>query len=83
MKFNRRDFLWSSASLAAVAASEARLLAQTPPAPAPAPNGRGNPMNRLNVAVIGFRGRGRRPGRLQHDHRARGAGRADPASGRA
>jgi predicted dehydrogenase len=59
MKFNRRDFLWSSASLAGIAASEARLLAQTPTEPAPAPNGRGNPMNRLNVAVIGFRGRGR------------------------
>ena len=60
MKFNRRDFLWSSASLAAVAASERLLLAQTPaPAPTPAPTGRGNPTNRLNVAVIGIRGRGR------------------------
>ncbi|HEX3316193.1 MAG TPA: Gfo/Idh/MocA family oxidoreductase [Gemmataceae bacterium] len=60
MKFNRRDFLWSSASLAAVAASESLLLAQTPaPTPTPAPTARGNPGDRLNVAVIGIRGRGR------------------------
>jgi predicted dehydrogenase len=59
MKFNRRDFLWSSASLAAVAASEAALLAQTPPAQEnPAPTGRGAPNERLNIAVIGIRGRG-------------------------
>jgi predicted dehydrogenase len=59
MSFNRRDFLRSSASLAAVAATEAAFaktsLAQTPPA---AGTGRGDPMERLNVAVIGFRSRG-------------------------
>src|SRR5207253_102877 len=72
MKINRRDFLWSSASLAAVAASESQFLAQTPPTPdpAPAPTGRGAPLNRLNVAVIGIRGRGK-------DHLGSIAGRHD------
>ena len=60
MKFNRRDFLWSSASLAAVAASERLLLAQTPAVnPTPAPAARGAAADRLNVAVIGIHGRGR------------------------
>jgi predicted dehydrogenase len=58
MKFNRRDFLWSSASLAAVAASEAAF-AQNSTQPAPAATGAGAPGERLNVAVIGIRGRGR------------------------
>lgn len=60
MTFNRRDFLRTSASLAAVAASEAAF-AQTTPAPAqPATGtGRGNPNERINLAVIGFRSRGR------------------------
>src|SRR5262249_42948441 len=60
MKFNRRDFLWSSASLAAVAASEQLLRAQNPtPAPTPAPAPRGSANDRLNVAVIGVHGRGK------------------------
>jgi len=60
MKLNRRDFLWTSASLAAVAASEAAFAQQNPTSqPQPAGTGRGNPGERLNVAVIGIRGRGR------------------------
>lgn len=59
MTFNRRDFLWTSASLAAVGAAETafarKLQAQDQPNPG---TGRGDPMQRLNVAVVGFRGRG-------------------------
>src|SRR5262245_11282006 len=60
MKFNRRDFLRTSASLAAVAATEAAFANRTPAQPpAAGQTGRGNPMERLNVAVIGIRSQGR------------------------
>src|SRR5262249_9617582 len=61
MKFNRRDFLWSSASLAAVAASERLFVQQSLAAQQAdqATTGRGNPNERLNVCVIGIRGQGR------------------------
>ena len=60
MSFNRRDFLRTTASLAAVAASEAAFArtshAQDQPA---AGTGRGAPAERLNIACIGVRGQGR------------------------
>jgi predicted dehydrogenase len=57
--FNRRDFLWTSASLAAVAASEAAFVHEsTAQDQAPPATGRGNPLERINVACIGFRGQG-------------------------
>jgi predicted dehydrogenase len=57
--FNRRDFLWTSGSLAAVAASEAAFARQSQAQDQPAPaTGRGNPLERINVAVIGFKSRG-------------------------
>ena len=59
MSFNRRDFLRTSASLAAVAATEAAFAKTSQAQDAPATGtGRGDPMERLNVAVIGFRSRG-------------------------
>ena len=54
---NRRDFLQSSAALAGLASSGV-LSAQEKQDPAPG-TGRGNPMERLNIAVIGFRGQGK------------------------
>src|SRR5690349_4450440 len=59
MKFNRRDFLWTSASLAAVAASEAAFAQQSNQKTQTRGTGRGTPSERMNVAVIGIRGRGR------------------------
>jgi len=60
MVFNRRDFLRTTASLAAVAAAEAPFIrqsqAQTPAAPGTAA---GAPAERLNIACIGVRGQGR------------------------
>src|SRR5437762_9901189 len=60
MSFNRRDFLWTSASLAAVAASEAAFVHASSAQDQPAPGtGRGNPLERINVACIGIRGQGK------------------------
>src|SRR5262245_12551620 len=57
--YDRRDFLMSSAGAAAALAAAADLLRGTPAAAdQPKPTGKGDPTERLRVAVVGVKGRG-------------------------